>query len=79
MLSNLPSMKTNPQSKHRVAIAAFWRTFHHDGKIRPGWREWRVHAHPPPPLFTITYKVAGYDPAERTDTLPVCHLPYSVG
>jgi hypothetical protein len=21
----------------RVAIADFWRTFHHDGKISPGW------------------------------------------
>ena len=25
------------QSTHRVAIADFWRTFHHDGKISPGW------------------------------------------
>ncbi len=24
-----------PQSTHRVAIATFWRTFHHDGKISP--------------------------------------------
>ncbi len=23
---------------HRVAMAAFWRTFHHEGKISPGWR-----------------------------------------
>ncbi len=22
---------------HRVATAAFWRTFHHEGKISPGW------------------------------------------
>jgi hypothetical protein len=22
---------------HRVATAAFWRTFRHDGKISPGW------------------------------------------
>ncbi len=32
---------------HRVATAAFWRTFHHEGKIIPGW--WgggEVHAHP---------------------------------
>jgi len=30
----------------------------------------------PPPfaLFTITYKVAVYAPAERADTLPVFHL-----
>ncbi len=28
------------QSTHRAAIAAFWRTFHHDGKISPGWCGW---------------------------------------
>ncbi len=27
--------KLLPQSSHRVAIATFWHTFHHDGKIRP--------------------------------------------
>ncbi len=26
-----------PQSAHSVAIADFWRTFHRDGKISPGW------------------------------------------
>jgi hypothetical protein len=31
---------------HRVATAAFWFTFHHEGKIRPGWCGWGVHAHP---------------------------------
>ncbi len=31
---------------HRVATATFWRTFHHDGKISPGWWGWEVHAHP---------------------------------
>ncbi len=32
---------------HRVATAAFWRTFSHDeGKISPGWWGWGVHAHP---------------------------------
>ncbi len=28
---------------HRVAMTTFWRTFHHDGKIRPDW----VHRHAP--------------------------------
>jgi hypothetical protein len=28
---------TRSQSTHRVATAAFWRRFHHDGKIGPGW------------------------------------------
>ncbi len=31
---------------HRVATAAFWRTFNHEGKISPGWWGWGVHAHP---------------------------------
>jgi hypothetical protein len=36
----------------------------------------RVGGTRPPPftLFTITYKVAFYAPAERADTLPVFHL-----
>jgi hypothetical protein len=53
-----------PRSTHRVATAAFWSTFHHDGKIRP------FHY----TVFTITYKVAEYAQAERADTLPVFHL-----
>ncbi len=28
------------QSTHREAMATFWRTFHHDGKINPSWRGW---------------------------------------
>jgi hypothetical protein len=31
---------------HRVATAAFWRTFHHEGKISSGWLGWGVHVHP---------------------------------
>jgi len=31
-----------PQSTHRVATSVFWSTFHHGGKISPGWE---VHAH----------------------------------
>jgi hypothetical protein len=26
-----------PQSTHRMKIADFWLTSHHDGKISPGW------------------------------------------
>jgi hypothetical protein len=26
-----------PHRVHRVATAAFWRTFSHEGKISPGW------------------------------------------
>ncbi len=31
---------------HRVATASFWRTFHHEDKISPGWWGWGVRAHP---------------------------------
>jgi hypothetical protein len=54
-----------PQSTHRVVIANFWRTSHHDGKISPGWWEWGVHAHP---LSTYDHHVRScsvYAPAER--------------
>jgi len=27
-------------------MAAFWRTFHHDGKISSAWVGWSVHALP---------------------------------
>ncbi len=30
----------------RVAMATFWPTFHHDGKISPAWSGGRVHIHP---------------------------------
>jgi hypothetical protein len=39
---------TTEYGTHRVAISAFWRTSHHDGKVNPGWWGWEVHAHPPP-------------------------------
>jgi hypothetical protein len=35
---------------HRVATATFWSTFHHDGKISPGWR-WECTPTP----FRYTY------------------------
>ncbi len=45
MYSVVYSVKDQPQSGtscvvhrvHRVATAAFWRTFSHEGKICPGW------------------------------------------
>ncbi len=42
-----------PQSTHRVAIADFWRTSHHDGKISPGWWGWGMHGARPPPLSLL--------------------------
>jgi hypothetical protein len=64
------------QSTHRVAIADFWRTSHHDGKISPGWCRCRKGCRKgctPTPFkpITITYKVAVNAPAERADTLPL--------
>jgi hypothetical protein len=63
---------------HRVAKAAFWRTFHHYGKkAQPG-----EGGGARPPFFTIstiTYKVVVYVPAEKADTFPIpIFLLYSV-
>jgi hypothetical protein len=57
----------------RVATAASWRTFSHEGKLT--WLV-RVGGARPPPLitFTITSKVAVYAPAEWADTLTLFHL-----
>ncbi len=58
------------QSTPRVAMADFWRTFPHDGKSALAGEGGGA----PPPLFilfTTTYKVAVYAPAERADTLPL--------
>jgi hypothetical protein len=62
----LMSPRFYPQFTHRVATAAFWRTFHR-------WGE-RGARQPPFSIFTIMYKVAVYGPAERADTLPLFHL-----
>ncbi len=54
-----------------MATAAFWRTFHQDGKISPSW----LGLGPSPfAKVTIMYKVAMYAPAERADTLHLFHL-----
>ncbi len=63
-----------------MVTAAFWRTFHHEGKISLV----RVGGARPPPFtaFTLTSKVAVYAPAEWADTLTLFHLyqyKYSVG
>jgi hypothetical protein len=39
-------LSTRDTSYHRVVTSAFWRTFSHEGKIRPGWWGWGEHAHP---------------------------------
>ncbi len=61
----------------RVAMATFWRTFHHDGK--------GVHPIPIPfhsTLSNVTSKVVGHAPKEREDTQftppPISTLPLNV-
>ncbi len=53
---------------HRVATAAFWRTFSDEGKISPGWWQWwgwGVHAHllslhlPSPVKLQCTLQLSG--------------------
>jgi hypothetical protein len=49
--------------KHRVrrlATATLWRTFHHDGKISPGWWEGGGARPTPYTISTITYKAVVY-------------------
>ena len=38
--------RTGETTEYREAMAAFWRTFSHEGKISLGWCGWGVHAHP---------------------------------
>ncbi len=50
-IPNLPSVLGQSRSqtreyKYRLAMATFWRTFHHDGKFSPGWWGCVVHALP---------------------------------
>jgi hypothetical protein len=59
---------------HRVATAAFWRIFSHEGKIGPGCGEGGGCTPTPLITFTITSKVAVYAPAEWADTLTLFHL-----
>jgi hypothetical protein len=59
-----------------VAIADFWRTFSHDGKISPGWRGWGGGRPPRFTLVTLTYKVAVYALATRANTLTLFHYRY---
>jgi hypothetical protein len=56
-----------PQSTHRVATAAFWRTFQYDGKFAQAGEGIGGVRPPPFTIFTIMYKVAVYAPAERAD------------
>ncbi len=64
-----------PQSTHRVAIADFCRTSHHDGKISPGW--WAGGALPLPiQPTTIMCKVAVSLLLRGRCTPSISSLPY---
>jgi hypothetical protein len=41
---SLLSVQDTEYTVHRVSMATFWCTFHHDGKISPAWWGWSVHA-----------------------------------
>jgi hypothetical protein len=38
--------KKNKSLPNFLCVTTFWRTFHHDGKMSPGWWGWGVHEHP---------------------------------
>jgi hypothetical protein len=70
-LQNMKKSLCLTQNTHRVvATAAFWRTFHHVGKLAQAGKGGGCT---PTPfhytVFAITYKVVVHSPAERTDTL----------
>ncbi len=45
---SLQGRRYAPQSTHRVTIADFWRSFHHDGKSAQAGEGWWVHCTPTP-------------------------------
>ncbi len=58
------------ESTNRPAMATFWRTFHHDGKISPAcWGGGGVHALSFSLYLPSQAKLFVYAPAERADTL----------
>jgi hypothetical protein len=54
---------------HRVAMASFWRLFHHDKKNQPSLVGGRVHAHPLSLYLPSRKEVVAYAPAERAAPL----------
>ncbi len=74
----LTKQRTNAIVCTRLAIATFWRTFHHDGKISPAG-EGGECTPTPYTITAITYNVvvSTRAPAERADSLPLFLLyPY---
>jgi hypothetical protein len=60
---------------HRVAMAAFWPIFHHDGKISPAryWGGGGAARQSPFMIYIITYKVVA-DTLPLVSTLPLQYL-----
>ncbi len=56
-----------------MVTAAFWHTFHHEGKISLAGKGGGARS-TPFTTFTLTSKVAVYASAEWADTLTLFHL-----
>ncbi len=72
-------MQYFPQSTHRVAMAAFWGTYYHEGENSPDGWGWGVHAHPTFHYIYHHVQSCGvlYAPAEGAVTHPLFLLyPY---
>ncbi len=69
VLERIGQCTDSPEQRvHRVAMATFWRTLHHDGKISPAWFG-RGCTPPPHHLSLYLSKVVVDAPAERVNTL----------
>jgi hypothetical protein len=62
-----------PQKTHRVAMATFWRIFHHDGKLSPSWWGWGVHAQPLSLYLPSSTKLWYENTIQRREQI---HFPY---
>ncbi len=79
----LPSLhykyRFDTQSTHRVAMATFWRTFNHDGKISPACWRWGLPRPSPFTLSTISKQSCGVRSGwEGRYTPPISPLPLYV-
>jgi hypothetical protein len=66
------------QSAHRVAMAVFWRIFHHDGKISPACWEWGCTLTPFHSIYNYEQSCGVRFSWEGTIHSPISHLPLYV-
>ncbi len=59
----------------KLAMATFWRTFHHAGRFSPAWWGGGVHALSLS-LYLPSRAKLWYAPAERAETSPISPLPF---